>query len=237
MMWPSVRAVWLPFTGQLEGVISHFDRCISERVTIAYGVMVEPVAVAMALPMVHTDGRPATREEIAAEWARVKAAPGLGKAGHRAARPLCLLHLTPQGIEAVTWARLDEMCKALLERFPAFASWPADAQLAVLSLAWACGTSFDYPRCVAAIGRQDWATAAAECRIRVPDLPDRSEAQRRHFLAAARVAALGLDPAELFTGDLAAPPLEQLGREALAVGQLALDAGVDDAIRAAWRER
>lgn len=198
---PAVRAIWLRFTEPLEGAISHFYRCTSEEVTIALGVMFKTPESALWLPLLRADGTPATSEEIVTEWQLIKITPGLGQAGYRAAAPLCKLHLTPQGIELATWRRLDEMAAKLAERFPDWPSYPADAQLAILSLAWACGTSFDYPKCAAAIRARDWTTAAAECRIRVPDLQVRSAEQKLHFLWAARVEREGLDPAELHPGD------------------------------------
>jgi hypothetical protein len=246
-MHASVRAAWLAFTAPLEGVIPHFYKCISDCVTIAYGVRVEPVSVALHLPMVHAaDGRRATFDDIADEWHRIKAAPGLAKGGDRAAKPLCQLRLTPQGIEEVTWHRLNEMVEALAERFPDWSSYPADAQLAIISLAWACGSSFDYPRCEAAIRARDWAAAAEECAIRVPPLPARSEAQRRHFLAAVRVEAEGLDPAVLHAdrrdtvpGPPPAPDTERVaGAEAAyALGGWTLDQAIDEQLARDRRER
>lgn len=190
---PVVREKFLAFTAPLEGVVRHFYLDTLGLVTIAYGCLVATVHEACSLPMVRRDGAPATPDEIAADWHRIKGRPNLARLGYRAAATVAELRLTPEGVEAVTWAKLDKMLDHLERRFPGFASWPASAQLAVVSLSWACGPGFDFPKCVAALQRQDWAGAAAECQMRTagnPGLVPRNRANRALLLG----AAAGGDP-------------------------------------------
>ena len=104
---PAVKAYFIEFSIPLEGCVSHFYLDIKGLVTIAIGRLADPLSMALDLPLVRADGCPATRAEIEAEWRRIKAAPWLAQKGHKAARALCSLHLTPEGIEAVTMGRLQ----------------------------------------------------------------------------------------------------------------------------------
>jgi len=200
----SVRAEFVRFSERFEGRISHLYADCLGLVTIAAGALVDPVEMALTLPLVHNaDGLPATREEIRAEWQRVKTTPDLARLGHTAAAKVCRLHLTPADLDALTYARLDAAVAGLARGLPSFGALPADAQLALLSMAWAVGTSGvldGYPRMMAAIRAGDFATAAAECTIREVDnlgVVPRNRADRLLFLAAAWVADTGADPEPL----------------------------------------
>lgn len=193
---PIVREKFLAFTAPLEGCVRYFYLDILGLVTVAYGCLVATEAEARALPMVRSSGTAATPEECAEDWHRVKGTPALAQRGFRAAATVARLRLTPDGVEAVTWAKLDKMLAHLERRFPDFAEWPASAQLAVVSLSWACGPAFAFPKCVAALQRQDWAGAAAECQMRTagnPGLVPRNRANRALLLG----AAAGGDPEAL----------------------------------------
>ena len=201
---PSVRAAFVPFSERFEGRISHCYQDVRGLVTIAAGALIDPVEMALTLPLVHnSDGLPATREEIRAEWQRVKTTPDLARLGHTAAAKVCRLHLTPADLDALTYARLDAAVAGLARGLPSFGALPADAQLAMLSMAWAVGTAGvlnGYPKMMAAIRAGDYATAAAECTIREDNnlgVVPRNRADRLLFLAAAWVADTGADPEPL----------------------------------------
>lgn len=137
-------------------------------VTTAIGVLIDPVANALPLPWVRAvDGLPATPAEIRAEWALIKTTPNLNRDGAGAAKPLCHLRLTADGVRTVTRKRAVEFVEALIHTFPAMVTWPPQARLAVLLHTWAVGTDLPrtYPRMTAALRAQDWAAALAECHI------------------------------------------------------------------------
>lgn len=189
---PAVEERFVAFSTPLEGCVPHFYLDIKGLVTIAIGRLADPLSTALDLPLVRADGSAATQAEIEAEWRRIKPATWLARKGHTAARSLCVLHLTPEGIESVTMGRLREMGAALARRFPDFPCWPADAQLAVLSLSWACGPGFAFPKCAAALALGDFTTAARECAISSrgnPGVIPRNVANRRLLTAAALVVA------------------------------------------------
>lgn len=191
----SVRDAWVGFSVQFEGFVPHFYLDVKSLVTIGIGNLVDPLPLALDLPMRHLDGRAATKEEIAREWARVKSDPSLARLGHRAARQLCKLQLMPQGIYDLVQSKLAHNDRILSTRFPRFVDWPADAQLATHSMAWACGPHFVFPRLAEALAVEDFATAAAECRIQEegnPGIVPRNKANRLLYSNAAHVVANAL---------------------------------------------
>jgi hypothetical protein len=195
VIWPSVLAAFPRITRQLEGDIPHLYLDVRGLVTIAWGVLVDPLTPMTYLPLVHADGRPATYPEIAVEWGVIKGTPDLAHLGASAARPLCELHLTPDGVRRVVQARLDATVADLCRRYPTLATWPADAQLALLLGAWATGTASPYPKRDAALARGDYLTAADECRI-AGNAP-RSQVLVALYIEAHESVRLGADPSLL----------------------------------------
>lgn len=194
-IWPSVAAAFVAFSTPLEGVEHAMYADIRGLVTTAIGCLADPIELALAMPWVRADGSPATRDEVAADWHAVKGRPELARLGARAAEPCTTVRLTDEGVARVVGQRLDATVAALARRFPELPEWPADAQLAVLSLAWACGAGFAYPKLEACLRRRDFAGAALECDIR--GNPRRSAAQRQLLLEAHQVADEGGDPSVL----------------------------------------
>lgn len=188
LLAPEVLEHWIAHTERYEGRIPWLYLDIRGLVTVGAGVLVDPVELAMRLPL-QLDGRPATPGEIVFEWQKVKARPSLAAQGAGAAGKVARLRLTGADLDALTWARLDSTVAALVKRWPGLPSWPWQAQLAVCSWAWAVGAMAQgWPRFEAALHARDWTTAAAECRIRDADNPGvapRNVENRRLFLEAA----------------------------------------------------
>jgi GH24 family phage-related lysozyme (muramidase) len=242
LIHPSVREAFLPLSVRFEGSVSWLYQDIKGLVTVAVGVLVDPLELALDTLDGHMvrklDGDPATRHEIAADWQAIKRAPDLARRGHRAAESVAWLRLTPEGLEAVALRKLDAMAAQLARRFPQLPAWPASAQLAVLSLAWACGAGFHFPKTERALLARDWATAAEEGVIDAtgnPGVVPRNAANRALWLAAAHVEATGGDPAALLW-EPPAPP--QIDRGAV-LGLVAstLDASVVEGLDEARRGR
>jgi hypothetical protein len=211
-MRPVVRQTFVPFTAPLEGVIDHLYVDVKGLVSIGIGNLVDPIQLAMNLPMVHVDGAPAGRDEIATEWLRVKNQPAddLGRTaaqlGYRYSRRVTTLHLTPEGIDRLVGGKLAQNERILATAFPEWEEWPADAQLATLSMAWAVGPMFHspnagkgyFPKLTAALRARDFRTAAVECfmpeEAHISGLRPRNRANRVLYVN----AALSTDPAVLF---------------------------------------
>jgi GH24 family phage-related lysozyme (muramidase) len=215
---PSVRTAFVAFSEPLEGSLPYLYTDILGLVTTGIGNLVDPVSLAVSLPWVRPDGTPASQAEIVADWQRVKAqncgryrSPEgcawkgtsgvcLAHQGHRAARSVTTIRLTPEGVQEVVGRKLEQNDLLLLRRFPDWESWPADAQLATHSMAWACGPSFVFPQLAAALRAQDFRLACTHCTISEagnPGIVPRNVLNRRLYLNAARVVEWKLDPEEL----------------------------------------
>lgn len=190
---PEVLARWIAHTERYEGRIPWMYLDIRGLVTVGAGVLVDPVDLAVGLPLRHrSTGGYAHPAEIRAEWYRLKAQPGLAHAGARAAGVLASLALSEGDLDALTWARLDSTVAALVRRWPDLPGWPWQVQLAVCSWAWAVGALAQWPKFDAALKAQDWATAAEECRIREegnPGVVPRNTENRRLLMEAAQLGA------------------------------------------------
>jgi hypothetical protein len=82
--------------------------------------------------------------------------------------------------------------------FKNFAQWPADAQLALLSMAWAMGPGGppQFKNMAAACEKLDFDTAAAQCRMDEtgnPGVVPRNKADKLLFENAAAVVAAAMD--------------------------------------------
>ncbi len=196
-MKASVRTAFVAFTSPLEGVVPWMYQDVKGLITTAIGNLIDPIQYAMQLPWVHEDGSPAGRDEIAAEWMRVKQSPAAAQRGHRFTEGITNLRLMPDGVQLVVSRKMAQMDGHLQVRFVDFEEWPADAQLATLSVAWACGPAFRFPKLEEALRSRDFDAAKEHCTIREdgnPGVHPRNVANRRLYGNAARVVAFKLDP-------------------------------------------
>jgi hypothetical protein len=217
----AVRAAFVPFTLPLEGAlpghmgITWMYPDVKNLVSTGLGNLIDPVGLALGLPFIHLDGTPASRDEIAAEWHRIKNLPPDTKGrtaaqlGHLYAKPFTTLRLTNAGIEQLVNRKLAENESVVATIFKEWASWPADAQLATHSMAWACGAGIfspragraHWPKLTAALHALDFRTAAVECFMpeerTIGGLRPRNKANRILYSNAA-VALHRLDPDVLF---------------------------------------
>ena len=224
-MKDAVRDAFVPFTAKFEGIVPWLYQDVKGLVSIGIGNLVDPIALAMDLPFVRvSDGRPATREQIADEWQRVKTQPPdaqgrtAAQLGHLYTKQVTTLRLMDDGIRKLVAGKLAQNEACLLTGFPDFKDWPADAQLATLSMAWAVGPAFwepragrnYWPRLTAALRDQDFRMAAIECFMHeeatISGLRPRNTANRILYTNAAIVKAM-FDPDHLYyPTDLEAGP-------------------------------
>lgn len=201
-MRPAVKAAWHEFSTPLEGRVHcmYLDSAEPEGfVTTAVGILIDPMHTALHLPWKRSDGTLATTAEVVAVWQRVK---NMQLLKHRALpqRSDPTLRLTDEDIDALVERKLESNHLLLLRRFPDLDSWPADAQLAIHSWAWAVGAASPYPRMSAHLRAGDFERAATECTINPQrgTIVDRNARNRVLLTNAARVVAHGLDPDVLY---------------------------------------
>jgi len=204
-MFPSVESSFPAFSTKFEGRIPYMYLDILGLVTVGVGNLIDPVEAAQALPFcfknragISTPGSPATQDQITQEWQTLKNTPGLATKGYTACEPITQLELSDDAIDALILGRLVQN-EGFLKRqpwFQNFDAWPADAQLALLSMAWAMGPGGPggFPNFRAACQKLDFSTAAAECKMNEagnPGLIPRNQANVSLFSNAAMVIASG----------------------------------------------
>lgn len=172
----SVPYMYLDVGGQATGFVP--------AVSVGYGFLIDPMASALPLPWAHKiDGTSATRPEIVSEWNTVKAATKFAKLGGGAIqwRALTSLVLSDAGMLALFNAKLGADEIELRKFFPAWDTFPANAQLAVFSMAWACGGAFAslFPKFTRAANAGDWLTCAGPAGCADTDLTARGQAWMR----------------------------------------------------------
>jgi GH24 family phage-related lysozyme (muramidase) len=197
-MFSSVQSIFPSFSAGFEGRIPYMYLDILGLVTVGIGNLIDPVATAQALPFCFKNppGNPATQDQITAEWQTLKNDPSLAAKGHLACEAITQLALSNGAIDSLVLAKLTQN-ESFLKRqqwFLSFDTWPADAQLGLLSMAWAMGPGgpggFLHFR--AACQALDFKTAAAQCQMNAagnPGLVPRNTANVTLFSNAAIVLA------------------------------------------------
>lgn len=223
-MHDSVRAAFVPLTIAFEGgFIDYMFPDIKRLISTGFGLLLDPVSLAIGLPWRHPDGSLAGREEIASEWSRLKnyveANPGSEFRSYKTFAPLTKLRLGREGLFQAFQGKVNQMEMVLRNGFPEWEDWPADAQLGVMSQAWAVGPAFYlptagrnyWPKLTAALRARDFRTAAVECfmdeEAKNPGIIPRNRANKVLFLNAAVSHELQLQPDVLYyPTDIASEP-------------------------------
>lgn len=181
---------------------------VKNLVSTGMGLLLDPVGAALLLPWRRADGELATRDEIVADFYRVKNDPNAARLGHLYSKKIAQLRCNPEDIHAFVLMKVASNESILRQGFPEYDDYPADAQLAMNSLAWALGPSYFspkagrcyFPKLTEAIRGRDWRTASVECKMDETGnsgLRPRNAANRVMFTNAA-IAQGTLDPETLF---------------------------------------
>lgn len=200
-MRESVRKAWWDFNVPLEGYVMHMYADVKGLITTGVGNLIDPVQYAVPLNWRKPSGVLAMRNEIIAEWNRVKDDKNAAHMGHTYAARITSLRLREEDVRAMVLLKLASNDMFLSRRFKAWESWPADAQMAIHSLAWAAGTAFVFPKLERALNNEDFVTASVEVKMSEvgnPGLKPRNKANRIMLLNAANVVENGLDKEILF---------------------------------------
>lgn len=156
----SVRDGFISFSTPLEGYTNWLYCDVKGLVTIGMGNLVDPSGLLAGLAFVRPDGSVASASEVSSAWLAVKNRQDLRLHGGGAYRPLTALRSTHDSIGRLIVSKLATVASILESAFPGLPAWPADAQLGILSMAWAMGAYFHkgWPRLSAACRNEDWAT-------------------------------------------------------------------------------
>lgn len=168
---------------EFEGCVPWMYRDTVGKVTVGVGLMLPDAGSAETLPFL-AGTRTATREEIAAEFARVMSlVEGKAAGFYRHAGSLVLAQET---MDANLLRVVEGFEGHLRARMGGYDRLPDGVKMALLDMAYNLGPEgllASYPRLVASIEKGAWAQAAAECVRHGPSVA-RNTWTREQFLAA-----------------------------------------------------
>lgn len=202
-MHASVYPAFHLISPRLEGHVDCMYADIKGLITCAVGNLIDPIQMAVDLPWTLEDGSPADKAQVRADWHLLK-----DNAGHYAklhwkhARAATKVRLTEKAINDLVDRRMNANEAIIRKTFPAWESFPADAQLAMLSISWAVGAAFHikFVNLANAIRAQSWAVAVGCAKIREDNNPGVVPRNKINYLCFANAQAVkdrGLDPAVL----------------------------------------
>ena len=149
-----------------EGAIPHMYLDTVGKVTIGVGNMLRNAKAATQLPfIVKESGAAASTAEIIAEYERVaELKPGLAA---RSYKKHTRLVLTNDAIDALLDKRLARFKSRLRKDFEGFDSFPVEAQLGLIDMAFNLGNHgliSKFPTFTRAARTRDWKLCAKECK-------------------------------------------------------------------------
>jgi hypothetical protein len=189
---------------------------VKNLVTTGIGNLIDPISSALGLPWRHRgSGELASQDEIRDAWNTVKGRTDLNQRGGGYYRGVTDLYLTPEAIKGLVMVRLQQNEDILRQGFPGYDSLPADAQLGLLSMAWAAGPYFykTFPSFTRAVNSGDFATAATQSHMKGLNA-DRQDANYALFSKAGEVLQSGADYANLYWSGVSNITMEQAEKAA-----------------------
>lgn len=190
-----VREQFIPFATRFESLIPWMYLNKDGQVVVGLGCLIEPIDRALALPWTTREGEAVSDQNlIGSDWIRIKRNRMLAHAGHARAASYTNLLLTQAGLEKVVLDRLDAIESFVIRpTFRTWDDWPADAQLATLSMGWIDPNLPEvFPKWRKAARNHNWRICAQQCSFateRRADLVPRNHAHRRLFEAAAALTS------------------------------------------------
>ncbi|MEU0646058.1 peptidoglycan-binding domain-containing protein [Streptomyces umbrinus] len=178
-MHDSVRDAFLPFSTPLEGRVRFMYLDVKSLVSTGVGNLLDADDPSnfgsnpQPLPDIFTLGwfdpatqAEATNAEILTEYQTVKFS-GTALKPLDKKEEITRLRITDTAINTLVTGKLASFETTLKGRppFAALENWPADGQLGLLSMAWAMGPHFQFPKFQNAARDGEWLTMAKECRM------------------------------------------------------------------------
>ncbi|HEY2407146.1 MAG TPA: hypothetical protein VGI10_14140 [Polyangiaceae bacterium] len=196
-MHASVITRFVDFTKPLEGDVLWPYLYVLGLVTVGY------VNLALGLPWTKRDGSPANSDFVRSQWSALKAQPALAKMHYKYAANASELRLSEDAAGALLRARMQSFEATLCKYFPTWDTFPADAQLGCMSMAWACGPGFPaiFKTFTQFANARDWPNAAKCAAIRTdgnPGIVPRNAQNALCFANAATAMSRGLPVDELY---------------------------------------
>ena len=189
-MRPAVAAIFPKFSETYEGNVPWPYADCEGKITVGIGCLCDTPAEFHALSWRDGDGELADEALVQHSYEEVRAAavymPGSVASRYEA---VTTIRLNPGNIVDLCLGRARFADDFLAQRLLGYSTAPANAQLGVLSMAYAVGSAGvvrEFPKFCEAFSRGDWATCALECHMddrKNAGLRPRNRANRTLFAA------------------------------------------------------
>jgi GH24 family phage-related lysozyme (muramidase) len=153
----------IPRVQSFEGRVRYMYKCTGGEVTIGFGHAIENPADAPKLTL-SINGRPATDDEILADYAKVAAIEKGPAATFYANLTQC--RMADTDIDALLAADITRFEALLADALPNWDTYPEPAQEALFDMAYNLGIhglQNKFPTMMAAVHAGQWDVAAAQC--------------------------------------------------------------------------
>lgn len=203
------REQYHAFSTPLEGRVPSMYVDGKGLITCGVGNLIDPFTLAQSLPWTLDTGAPAGAEQVQLDWRKLKdGAAHYSKLHWKFAQADTKCRLTDAAIDALVDRQIQGNEEILRKRFSGWDQFPADAQLAIMSIAWAVGAGFYriFTNLAKAIDSEDWEACVLTCKIKEegnPGVVPRNAKNRFCFHNAALTHAAGGDVATLWWPDVA----------------------------------
>jgi peptidoglycan hydrolase-like protein with peptidoglycan-binding domain len=172
----SVLDIFPSFSHEFEGYVNHMYLDVKGYVTTGIGNLINDVNSVASLPWrVGEEGPKASLAEILEHWNYLHSLQDL-----KARKPHVykgvfnqrfghVLTLTDEAIDDLVEKKLLANAAHAAKQWNNFPFWPADAQLAVMSMYWALGSLTKFPNCARLVAKEDWLGCAAGAPSKTTD--------------------------------------------------------------------
>lgn len=197
-MQPAVTNAFMAFTAGFEGGSSTNCMYLDSEglVTTAFGILLPSAAAAAALPWLTSDGTTASTAAVTDEYNHVLSRQDLASASFPARKAITTLHLSTQAMQQAVAAKMTSNETVLKTFFTTWDSMCADAQMLIMSMAWACGPAFPtggphpFPNFSNYIKNGNYRAAAYECHIEDNKNPGVAPRNKANFVLCNNAAAV-----------------------------------------------
>lgn len=235
-MRDSGAAAFISYTTTFEGRVPCLYVDIKQIVTTGLGCALFDVSDALQLPWTiwrsgsSIPGVRAMPAQIQEEYFAVKSDTDLARQGWRAAMAVTVCRLSNDEIDKLAMKRVGAMESTLHARFPFWDALPAAMQLCCLSLAWANGAHFNFPKFQHALEIGNYASYSVGGEI----LPDGSVAAPGVLLPGCCAFEGVSDPNAGGVHNAGIIPRNDAQRRLCEAAQVQKDAGGDPDVLVGW---
>lgn len=195
-----VRAAFVSYSKPLESCLNKPYLDVKKLATVGIGDLEEPLSEFQKLPFTRgPGGPPASVPEIQNGYWILKHSTLDPRKGGVQYEALTDLWLSDEAITMIVSKKLAEIETVLITLIPEWSTFGCDAQLGILSMAWALGAYFPrkWPKFTAAARAGKWDVCAIECQPSAAEMAAQNDSFHKRvssWIQLFKNAAVAVDP-------------------------------------------